>query len=156
MSGDAEFGTIRAEITANVRRARADDLPALEWMGLYTRHRDVIERAFAAQQRGDGLMLLAISAGFPIAQVWIDFTGGSAPETAVLWAVRTFFPLQRTGIGRRMMEIAEAELRRRGYQGIELEVEAWNEKALGFYQRLGWRVERHPNGDKGWLLGKRL
>lgn len=156
MSGDAEFGTIRAEITADVRRARAGDLPALEWMGLYTRHRDVIERAFAAQERGDGLMLLAVSADFPIAQVWIDFLGGSEPDTAMFWAVRTFFPLQRTGIGRRMMEIAEAELRRRGYRSVELEVEGWNAKALGFYERLGWQVKERSDGPEGWLLGKPL
>jgi ribosomal protein S18 acetylase RimI-like enzyme len=162
------MGRIRAEIEADIRPAVAADLPALEWMGLFAHHQRLIRETFESQQQGRSLMLLAISAGFPIAQVWIDFAPEQQADTALLWAVRTFHPLQGAGIGRQMMAAAEAELRRRGLTRAELEVERSNAAALRFYQRAGWRIEReisdsapkppglrHPPTD-GWVLAKGL
>jgi ribosomal protein S18 acetylase RimI-like enzyme len=122
-----------------VRLARHEDLPALEWMGLYSGHRNIIESAYEAQQAGAAVMLLAMSGSFPVAQVWIDFRRARATNKAVLWAVRTFFPLHRRGIGRRLMEHAEHAIRARGICEAELEVERSNEPAYRFYQRLGWK-----------------
>ena len=147
------------------------DLPALEWMGLYTPHRAVIGEAFAAQQRGDGLMLLGITAGFPVGQVWIDLARKRAEGIAVLWAVRTFYPLHGAGIGRHLMETAERLLRDRGITRAELVVERSNEGARTFYERLGWRMVGPagetvrfvtPDGQAveermdGWLMEKEL
>jgi hypothetical protein len=84
--------TISVEIV--IRPCVEGDLPALEWMGLYTHHRDIIRQAFEAQQRGDALLLLAIAADFPVGQVWIDFARKREDSIAFLWAVRTIYPLQ--------------------------------------------------------------
>ncbi|WP_207477096.1 GNAT family N-acetyltransferase [Arenibaculum pallidiluteum] len=137
-------------LEAVIRPAAADDLPALEWMGLHSPQRSVIRDAFAAQLRGDGLMLLAVSAGFPVAQVWLDLVRRRSEGIAVLWAVRTFPPLQGAGIGRRLMEAAESELRRRGIMRAELVVERANGGARRFYERLGWRAVR-PIEERYWI-----
>jgi ribosomal protein S18 acetylase RimI-like enzyme len=138
MSGDRD-GEISVRITATIRRCREEDLAALEWMGLFGAHAGVIEEAFAAQQTGDALLLLADCNGFPIAQVFIDFARKGNEDTAALWAVRTFPPLQGAGIGGRMLEAAEAAIGRRGFSNAELGVERENGDALRFYERHGWR-----------------
>jgi ribosomal protein S18 acetylase RimI-like enzyme len=130
--------TVSLEVA--IRPARAEDLPALEWMGLFSAHREIIRAAFEAQERGDALLLLAIAGGFPVAQVWIDFARRRERRIATIWAVRTFFPLQGRGIGRQMMLAAEEAIRARGIHRAELEVEHGNDHARRFYGRLGWRA----------------
>jgi GNAT superfamily N-acetyltransferase len=121
-----------------VRPARREDLPALEWMGLYAAHAEIIEEAFAAQERGEAVLVLGIAGGFPVAQVFIDFARGKDERIAMLWAVRTFFPLQGRGIGRCMMGAAEDVIRRRGWTRAMLSVERDNAGARRFYRRHGW------------------
>lgn len=121
------------------RLCRQDDLRALEWMGLHTYQREVIEGAFAAQQRGEAAMLLGIAGGFPVAQAWIDFAGRGSRHRPVIWAVRVFPPLQGSGLGRRLMRRAEALAAGRGAREIELGAEWDNPRARGFYRRLGYR-----------------
>ncbi|WP_448188024.1 N-acetyltransferase family protein [Azospirillum sp. sgz301742] len=165
------LGRISITVEAVIRPAEAADLPALEWMGLYTPHRSIIAEAFAAQQRGDGLMLLALTNGFPVGQVWIDVARKRAEGIAVLWAVRSFHPLHGAGIGRHLLEAAERELRRRGIRRAEIGVERSNDGARRLYERLGWRVVGPlaevqrcvtPEGDvveerlEEWLMGKDL
>jgi len=135
-----EFGRATLTVQMVIRLCEEADLPALEWMGLYTPHRGVIRDAFEAQRRGDGLMLLGVTAGFPVGQVWIDLARKRGEGAAVLWAVRTFYPLQGAGIGRHLMEAAERILRERGLARMELGVERANDGARRFYERLGWRM----------------
>ena len=158
------------EVEIEIRPAVAGDLPALEWMGLYAGHRQIIRRAFADQQAGRALLLLGIAGGFPVAQVWIDFARKREQGIACLWAVRTFFALQGRGIGRCMMRAAESEMRRHGFDRAELEVDRNNEGARRFYARHGWRLtgettEHFDVTDEGgsssmtlelWTMEKRL
>lgn len=127
-------------INAEIRPAREEDLVAMEWLGLYSAHREIIRAAYAAQERGEALLLIAVSSDFPVAQVWVDLKRAADRGAALVWAVRTFYPLQGHGIGRRMMETAEREIRRRGFERAELGVEKSNKRALRFYLRLGWRT----------------
>jgi ribosomal protein S18 acetylase RimI-like enzyme len=123
-----------------VRPCVEEDLPDLEWMGLYAPHREIIAKAFQAQRRGDALMLLAVASGFPVAQAWVDLARKPNRRTAVLWAVRTFPPLRGLGIGRHLMLAAEAVLRDRGIVRAELGVERDNPGARRFYERLGYHA----------------
>jgi ribosomal protein S18 acetylase RimI-like enzyme len=169
MTEDARRFTVSVEV--NLRAAVEDDLPALEWMGLYTAHRSIIRDAYEAQRRGDALLLVAVSGGFPVAQVWVDYARKRREAIAVLWAVRTFFPLQGRGIGRRMMAAAEHEIVARGITRAQLEVERSNKGALRFYKGCGWRMSGETlehfmikDGDEGvhdleldvWLMEKDL
>ncbi len=133
--------SFRVVVEVGIRPAVAGDLPALEWMGLFARHRPTIDKAFAAQEQGDGLMLLAVAAGFPVGQAWLDFRRARGRQAAILWAVRTFPPLQGAGIGTRLVHRAEVEAGARGLRRAELVVEHGNDPARRFYERLGWRVE---------------
>ncbi|HET7412690.1 MAG TPA: GNAT family N-acetyltransferase [Pararhizobium sp.] len=158
MKTERNFDELEVKVRATIRACREDDLPALEWMGLYSRHRGIIRETFEAQQRGDALMLLGVTAGFPIAQVWISFKRHSS--LATLWAVRTFHPLQGAGIGKRMMRAAERAIARRGIARAELEVDDDNQEVLGFYRQLGWQVVRRPEERSGksdrFLLAKEI
>lgn len=146
MTGEA-LGRIEATIRATVRPCTEADLPALEWLGLYAPHRNIIREAYEGQLRGDQLMLLAVAAGFPIAQVWIDLARKRRERAAVLWAVRTFHPLQRAGIGTKLLRITEAALRKRGILRAELEVEPGHVDATAFYRSLGWRETGTAPGE---------
>jgi len=132
-------GHFTVSIEVEIRPAVEADLPALEWLGLYSPHRPIMREALEAQRRGEALLLLGVSGNYPIAQVWIDFARKRQEGVALLWAIRTFFPLQGRGIGRRMMTAAERSICARGISRAELEVEIDNEGALAFYKRLGWR-----------------
>ena len=120
------------------RPCRESDLEALEWMGLHTREREIITETFAAQVRGDALMLLAEAGGFPVAQAWLDFAERGTAEWPHLWAVRVFPPLQGAGLGRRLMAEAEVLAAARGAHGLELGVEWDNARARRFYRSLGY------------------
>jgi protein O-GlcNAcase/histone acetyltransferase len=65
---------------------------------------------------------------------------------------------QGQGHGRRMMERLMSELQSRGSPGAHLGVSALNTRALGFYQKLGFReLIRVGSGESGCVyLGKRL
>lgn len=127
------------EIPVRFRLCREDDLPALEWMGLHTRQREIIEGAFAAQRRGEAAMLLVEAGGYPVAQAWIDFAERGSPDRPRLWAVRVFPPLQGAGLGEMLMERAERLAAERGAREVELGVEFDNPDARRFYRRLGYR-----------------
>ena len=125
-----------------IRVALEDDLPALEWMGLHMKERDIIRAAFDAQERKEGLMLLGLTNGFPVAQAWLDF---AAQGTC---AVRVFPPLQGVGLGRALREKAEALAARCGAEAIEIGVEGANPRAKRFYEQRGYE----PTGTEGVLV----
>jgi ribosomal protein S18 acetylase RimI-like enzyme len=125
-----------------IRPCREEDLPKLEWFGLFTEHRELIRNAFERQRRGEIVMLQAVTEAnaFPIAQVWIDFERKRAASTGLLWALRVIECYQRMGIGTRLLRAAEAELRHRGYRCVEIGAERDNPDARRLYERLGYRV----------------
>jgi GNAT superfamily N-acetyltransferase len=127
------------QVPVEFRLCTEEDLSALEWMGLHTTQREIIRATFDAQQCGDALMLLAISGGFPVGQVWLDFAREGGAKRPLLWAMRVFPPLQCRGIGGALMRRAEALAQSRGAEEIELGVERENEGARRFYERLGYQ-----------------
>ena len=58
----------------------------LEWDGLFTEHRELIEEAFRRHRGADVVIVVGALRGFPIAQAWIDFVRAS--PAALVWAVR--------------------------------------------------------------------
>jgi ribosomal protein S18 acetylase RimI-like enzyme len=124
-----------------IRPCTEADLDNLEWYGLYSLHRAIIRDAFARQQHGDVLMLLAIANGFPVGQAWIDFAAhADEPDVALLWAVRVYPFLQGGGIGGRLLASAERAIAERGCRWAEIGVEKDNPRARRLYERGGYRV----------------
>ena len=71
-------------------------------------------------------------------------------------------PLQRSGLGARLLEACDAEARSRGATRVLLGVYKENAKALAFYERTGFSVCGERAFDVGgtvyqdWVLEKRL
>lgn len=156
---------------ATIRRTTEADLPRLEWSGAFAHHRQIIREAFAAQGRGEAVMLVADLDGFPVGQAWLELTPKADSAAPAVWAVRVMEPLQGKGLGARLMAAMEAEARALGCAELELAVEKANPRARRLYERLGWRVRRErreayayvtPEGASvsqaldEWVLGKRL
>jgi len=77
-----------------------------------------------------------------------EATGGGVAATAMVgedghrgWVyyVATAQDLRRRGLGRAMMDAAEAWLKARGVPKVQLMVRDDNREARGFYERLGYR-----------------
>jgi ribosomal protein S18 acetylase RimI-like enzyme len=160
---------LRLEVA--IRPCTRADLPGLEWYGLFAAHRDIFRDAFARQERGENLMLLAVLNGFPIGQTWIDLARRRAESAGLLWAVRVYPFLQGHGVGTRLLVAAEEALRERGFEWAEIGVEKSNPGARRLYERQGFRVvgelreEFHftrPDGERisepldEWVLRKRV
>lgn len=168
----AEMSAFVVPVRISIRTCRAADLLSLEWFGTYTHHRELIQTAFARQERGEVLMLLAAASGdAPVGQVWIDFTCSGTPEVGWIWALRVFPMLRGRGIGSRLLDAAEQLLARSGFARVEISVETSNAAAQRLYESRGYRfvrrivtqhafttpwgeLERHQGEE--WLMRKQL
>jgi GNAT superfamily N-acetyltransferase len=108
------------QIAVRFRPCRAQDLPALEWMGLHGPDRSIIAETFAAQERG-------------------------TKERPNFCAVRVFPPLQGTGIGAAMMEAVERFVVEAGGVELELEAEPDDFGPMRFYESLGFVQARRSS-----------
>jgi ribosomal protein S18 acetylase RimI-like enzyme len=116
-----------------IRPCRAEDLPGLEWGGVYREQRELAEQTLAAMERGEQLMWVADVGGFPVGQIWLDLAHDR------LWAARVFPALRGRGIGSRLARAAERELTARGRFTAWVAVEEENTAALGFWMSEGYR-----------------
>jgi GNAT superfamily N-acetyltransferase len=153
------------------RLCREDDLPSLEWFGLFWAHREIIRQAFDRQRRGEVLMLLAVTNGYPVGQAWMDLARLRSQNGALLWAVRVFPFLQGRSLGAALIARAERLLAARRLAFVEIGVEKDNPGARRLYERLGYRVTHEareeyayttPDGERvrvpidEWFLRKPL
>jgi GNAT superfamily N-acetyltransferase len=122
-----------------IRQCAREDLPQLEWFGLYSEYRQLIEDAFRRQQAGEVMMLVADLNGFPAGQAWLDLSAQAADSVGVIWALRVFPLLRNHGIGTRLMIAAEQLLSERGYRWSELTVDQHEPRPRRLYERLGYR-----------------
>jgi CelD/BcsL family acetyltransferase involved in cellulose biosynthesis/GNAT superfamily N-acetyltransferase len=172
--GDGERAeTFHLPLAITIRACTAEDLQGLEWYGLFTHHREIFDAAFARQERGETLMLVAVANGFPIGQAWIDFDARQEEDepVALIWAVRVYPFLQGHGIGARLLAAAEEAIRARGCRWAEIGVEKNNPRARRLYERTGYRLHgellegfSYTDGDgrtvhvpvDEWMLRKEL
>jgi GNAT superfamily N-acetyltransferase len=127
------------ELELDMKVCREQDVQALEWTGLFSGHRQIIQDTYNRQQRGEALILLGVANDFPFAQVWLDFTRRGTSQRPRAWALRVLPPLQGLGIGTWMLKAAERVAKQRGAQDIEIGVETDNFDAQRLYERLGYR-----------------
>jgi ribosomal protein S18 acetylase RimI-like enzyme len=122
-----------------IRACREDDLPALEWFGLFARDRSLIRSVFDQHRRGDAIMLVAEANGAPSGQLWVALEERHGLRVGVIWALRVMPCLQRLGVGARLIGAAESLLLERGFERVELCVESDNPPARRLYEKLGYR-----------------
>lgn len=92
---------------------------------------------FLVAEDATGRVVGTVMAGYEGHRGWINYLG-----VAPAW--------QRGGLGRRLMDEAEARLRAAGCPKINLQVRPDNRAAIAFYERIGFAVEGAVS------LGKRL
>ena len=103
-----------AKTDVALRLCEESDLPKLEWSGTFTDQRELIRRAFERKQEGEVEMVVADIDGFPVGQIWIDFSKVRNEHTAVLWALRVLPNLQNKGIGTKLITRAVEMSRGKG------------------------------------------
>jgi ribosomal protein S18 acetylase RimI-like enzyme len=128
------------EVPVRIRPCSADDVPALEWDALFTHQRQIFAEAYARQQRGEGVLLVADVAGRPAGQAWVDLVRKEPEGIGVISSVRVVPLLRGAGIGRRLVQAAERILAGRGFGVAEIGVERGSGETQRLYERLGYRV----------------
>jgi ribosomal protein S18 acetylase RimI-like enzyme len=87
-----------------------------------------------------------------------DIVGGVIGDTHLGWLFVQWFWIDEKyrgkGFGKRLIEIAEKEARRRGVKNVYLDT--WSFQAPGFYEKLGYRefgrLEAYPEGHhRSWM-----
>ncbi len=135
-----------------IRAAVEEDLPKLEWGGQYIPFREVFRRTFQDQQRRRRLMLVADAGGYPIGQVFMQFSSGDPSfadgrSRGYLYSLRVMEPFQRRGLGSRLVQAAEEVLRERGYHWTTIAAARENDGAVRLYERLGYSIFAEDPGQ---------
>ena len=141
-----------------IRPIEERDLPALEWDGTYLHFRRLFRQAYEDMRIGTRqlLMIERRTTGEMIGQIFIQWTS-SDPRYAdgagrgYLYALRIKPAFQNRGLGTRILEAAEAELRRRGMGTASIGVEKANPRARALYERRGYRVIADDPGRWSYL-----
>jgi ribosomal protein S18 acetylase RimI-like enzyme len=133
-----EQSTVSLKIT--FRPCHQEDLPKLEWFGMFTDYRETSLEAFERQENGEVVMLVAEVNHFPIGQLWIDLTKQYENSIGVLWVFRVLPPFQGIGIGSCLLATAERILKGKDFTTAEIGVEKDNLSAKRLYERLGYQV----------------
>ena len=139
-----------------IRLLTQADLPALEWEGEFTHFRRVYADAYERAKNGRSVLWLAEIIGqvpIPgahltngiIGQLFVQLTC-DRPELAdgvhkgyiYAFRVRPFF--RAGGLGTRMLDTAENDLKQRGFRTATLNVAQVNHDARRLYERLGYHV----------------
>jgi ribosomal protein S18 acetylase RimI-like enzyme len=158
-------------LSACVRLARQDDLRRLEWFGMLTPFREILEKDFERAEQGELIYLVAESNSYPIGQVEVDLTKKGNLGIGVLMALRVLPPFQNLGIGSQLLQAAEQAIRDHQLQIAELGVAKDNPGAFRLYVRHGYQVAgeeceswsyRTPDGETmttteaEWIMQKGL
>jgi ribosomal protein S18 acetylase RimI-like enzyme len=129
-----------------IRTVQVTDLPGLEWDGQYVHYRRVYADAFERAQTGRSVLWIAdLPEHGIIGQVFIQLICdrpelANGEDRAYLYAFRVRPEFRSQGLGGRMMQVVDADLRRRGFHWVTLNVARDNRRARQLYERAGYRV----------------
>ena len=137
--------TYDLHLKCTIRPAVEGDLPKLEWGGQYIHFREIYRRTFLEQQNRRRLMLVADIGGYPVGQIFLQFSSGDLSfadghDRAYLYSLRVMEPFQRQGLGTRLIQAAEDLLRERGFHWTTIAAARDNPGAQRLYQRLGYKI----------------
>jgi ribosomal protein S18 acetylase RimI-like enzyme len=129
-----------------IRHLHRNDLPALEWEGIYTHYRQVYADAYERMQAGRSVQWVAdLPHKGIIGQIFVQLIC-DRPELAdgfyrgYIFAFRVHPECRCAGLGSRMLATVEADLYQRGYIRAVLNVAQNNLRARQLYERLGYQV----------------
>ena len=149
--GNFQAGAVR------IRPLVRADLPALEWEGEYIHFRRLYADVYRRVESGDGLMWVADLPGVGIiGQLFVSLSS-NRPELsdglrrAYIYGFRVRPRYRGFGIGTDMMVVVEADLFKRGYYWVTLNVAQDNPGALRLYERLGYQVIGYEPGEWSYI-----
>ncbi len=135
-----------------IRPLEERDLPALEWDGEFTHFRRLFADSFHRQRNGFSIMWVAElpEAGI-IGQVFIQFICdrhelADGLYSAYLYSFRVKPAYRSAGLGGALLAAVEADLKKRHFHRITLNVAKTNIRARQMYERHGFRVVAHEAG----------
>ncbi len=129
-----------------IRALHRRDLRALEWEGEYTHFRRLYALAYRRARLGRAVLWVAEQPSVTlVGQLFVQLVSGrtdlaDGQTRAYLHSFRVREAFRGSGIGGRLLEVAEADLVRRGFTLATLNVGRHNAKARRFYERSGYRV----------------
>lgn len=128
-----------------IRPLREEDLPRLEWDGVYEHYRKVFRQSFDDAERGQRILLVAVAGEEMVGQVFVQLTSSETryADGAVrgyLYALRVRPPWQGLGLGTRLIAAAEEALLSLGFGVAVIAAGKDNPRAYQLYQRLGYRT----------------
>ena len=141
-----------------LRMARADDAPALRAI-LYdtfesTWKPELTPQAAQAFLREDRPSAYVSTRGqlFHVAERDREIAGFVDWDGDFVNALHVLARHARTGIGARLMDLAEAEIAKAGFLSARLETDTFNNRSQAFYRARGYvEIERYP--DLEWNSG---
>lgn len=129
-----------------IRHLDRDDLPDLEWDGVYRHFRRLYARAYHSARKGRAVLWVADLAGSGlIGQLFVQLVSSDrrladGKRRAYLYSFRVRPEYRGAGVGSRLLKVAEGDLIRRGCRLVTLNVARDNPDAQRFYERHGYRV----------------
>ncbi len=143
-----------------IRLMREEDLPALEWDGEYRHFRNVFGQAWQRFQKGLSVLWVAELPGVGlVGQVFIQLIC-DRPELAdgktraYLYSFRVRPAYRGLGLGSRILQIVENDLRQRGFRYVTLNVGKENRLAQKMYKRHGYHIVAHEPGNWSYINDK--
>ena len=153
--GDGPQERFSVELSVCIRACTEEDLPALEWDGLFAGDLGRGADALARQRHGEALLLVADVGGRPVGQALVDLGSKSAEGVGVVSALRVIPGVRGAGIGTRLLAAAERVVVGRGLGIAEIGVEVGNEAAIRLCERLGYRAAGRVRATYFWAPPRR-
>ena len=151
-------------IPLTIRQANRDDLPSLEWDGEYTHFRRLYADTYTLVLQSKAIMWIAESNGTGlIGQCFVSLLGNrqelaDGKNRAYIYGFRVQPRFRNQGIGTKIMKIIEADLKKRGFKQVTLNVGQDNQSAMRFYKHLRYAVVGSDPGLWSYIddKGKRV
>jgi ribosomal protein S18 acetylase RimI-like enzyme len=129
-----------------IRQITEKDLPALEWGGEYAHFRRLYAEIYQGVLKGRAVMWAAeIPEVGLVGQMFVqlnssrkELANGSSRAYIYSFRIQSFY--RDKGIGTLMLQTVEADLEKRGFQSVTLNVGIDNPGARRLYERRGYRV----------------
>lgn len=129
-----------------VRTVRPDELPELEWDGEFRHFRQLYQEVYHSTLAGRAVMWVAVlrSHGV-IGQVFVQLDSvrrelADGLERAYVYGFRVKPAYRNLGVGGRMLQVVEDDLKQRHFRFVTLNVGRENPDAQRFYKRWGYQV----------------
>ncbi len=141
----------------DIRVLEERDLPALEWDGEYAHFRRMFAESFHRQQRGFSVLWVAELPGTGIiGQVFIQLICdrrelADGLYRAYLYSFRVKPAYRSAGLGAKMLEKVEADLKKRHFHSLTLNVAKINLRARQMYERHGFHTIAHEPGRWSYI-----